>query len=104
MQNFLDTFETLLRSLISVHAPIFRSSHQRCSIIKGVLRNFAKFTGKYLCQNLFFVSTLLKKRLWHRYFPVNIKKFLRLPLLQNNSGRLLLNVPFLYTEGFWRTY
>ena len=23
-----------------------RSSHQRCSVRKGVLRNFAKFTGK----------------------------------------------------------
>ena len=32
----------------------FRSSHQRCSIIKGVPRNFAKFTGKHLCQGLFF--------------------------------------------------
>ena len=29
-----------------------RSSHQRCSIIKGVLTNFAKFTGKHLCQSL----------------------------------------------------
>ena len=31
-----------------------RSSHQRCSGKKGVLRNFAKFTGKHLCQSLFF--------------------------------------------------
>ena len=31
-----------------------RSSHQRCSVKKGVLRNFAKFTGKHLCQSLFF--------------------------------------------------
>ena len=30
-----------------------RSSHQRCSIIKCVLINFAKFTGKHLCQSLF---------------------------------------------------
>ena len=30
-----------------------RSSHQRCSIIKGVLINFAKFTGKHLCHGLF---------------------------------------------------
>ena len=30
-----------------------RSSHQRCSIIKFVLRNFAKFTGKHLCQSVF---------------------------------------------------
>ena len=33
---------------------IFRSSHQRCSAKKGVLRNFTKFTGKHLCQSLFF--------------------------------------------------
>ena len=74
-----------------------RSSHQRCSIKKGVLRNFTKFTGKHLCQSLFFnkvaglrPATLLKKRLWHRYFPVNFVKFLRTPFLQNTSGRLLL--------------
>ena len=35
-------------------------------------------------------ATLLKKRLWHRCFPVNFVKFLRTPLLQNTSGRLLL--------------
>ena len=33
---------------------IFRSSHLRCSVKKGVFRNFAKFTGKHLCQRLFF--------------------------------------------------
>ena len=33
---------------------------------------------------------LLKKRLWHRFFPVNFVKFLRAPFLQNTSGRLLL--------------
>ena len=31
-----------------------RSSYQRCSVRKGVLRNFAKFKGKHLCQVLFF--------------------------------------------------
>ena len=30
------------------------SSHQRCSIKKGVFRNFTKVTGKHLCQSLFF--------------------------------------------------
>ena len=30
-----------------------RSSHRRCSVRKVVLRNFAKFTGKHLCQSLF---------------------------------------------------
>ena len=31
-----------------------RSNHRRCSLRKGVLRNFAKFTRKHLCQSLFF--------------------------------------------------
>ena len=57
---------------------------RRCSIKIDVLRNFAKFTGKQLCQSLFFnkiaglsPSSLFKKRLWHRCFPVNFEKFLR---------------------------
>ena len=76
---------------------LLQESHRRCSIRKRVLRNFAKFTGKHLCQSFFFnkvaglrPATLLKKRLWHRYFPVNFAKFLRTPFLQNTSGRLLL--------------
>ena len=35
-------------------------------------------------------ATSLKKRLWHRCFPVNFAKFLRTPFLQNTSWRLLL--------------
>ena len=35
-------------------------------------------------------TTLLKKRLWHRCFPVNLAKFLKTRVLQNTSGRLLL--------------
>ena len=31
-----------------------RSNHQRCSMQKGVLRDFTKFTGEHLCQSLFF--------------------------------------------------
>ena len=58
-----------------------KSSHQSCSVKKGVLRNFAKFTGP---------ATLLKKRLWYRCFPVNFAKFLRTAFSQNTSGRLLL--------------
>ena len=64
---------------------------------KGVIRNFAKFTGKHLCQSLLFnkvaglrPTILLKKRLWHSCFPVNFAKFLRTPFLQNTFGRLLL--------------
>ena len=155
----------------------FRSNHWRCSVRNGVLRNFAKFTGKHLCHSLFFnkvagltflqkivksshpevflrkgvlkicskfkgehssrsvisiklrsnfikialrhwcptvnllhifrtsfpkntsggllltifcenlrLATLLKKRLWHRCFPVNSAKFLGTPFLQNTTS------------------
>ena len=39
-------------------------------------------------------ATLLKKRLWHLCFPVNIITFSRTPLLLNTSTRLLLKVIF----------
>ena len=75
---------------------ICRSSHRRCSMKKGVLRKFAKFTEKHLRQSVFFAglrpATLLKKRLWHRCFPVNFAKFLRTPFSRNISGRLLLYI------------
>ena len=62
---------------------------------KDVLRNFTKFTGKHLCQSLFFKkvagpATLLKKRLWHRCFPVNFAKFLGTPFLIKHLRRLIL--------------
>ena len=95
------TFKRLfLQSLLNGYIMVFhtsRSSHQRYSVKKGTLRNFVKFTGKHLCQRLFFnkvaglrPATLLKKSLWHRCFPVNSAKFLRTPFLQNTFGRLIL--------------
>ena len=58
-----------------------RSSRPEVFCKKGVLTDFAKFTGKHLCQRLFFnkVAGLLKKSLSHRCFPVNFAKFLRTP-------------------------
>ena len=44
----------------------FRSSHQRCSIQKGVLRNFTKFAGKHQCQSLFFNVVAGLKLYWKR--------------------------------------
>ena len=53
---------------------------------KGVPENFAEFTGKHLCQSLFFnkvaslrPAILLQKRLWHKCSPVKFVKFLRNP-------------------------
>ena len=53
-----------------------RSSRPEVFYKKGVLRNFAKVTGKNLCQSLF-----IKKRLWDSCFPVNFAKFLRAPFI-----------------------
>ena len=86
---------SFIQSLL-LHNSCTRSSHPRCSV-KSVLRNFAKSARKPRCQSVFFnkvaglrPATLLKKRLWHRLFPVNLTKFLGSPFLQNTSGGLLL--------------
>ena len=60
---------------------------QMCSIKKSVFRNLTKFTGRHLCQSIFFnkvaglrpyqLQTLLKH--WPRCFPGNFVKFLRTP-------------------------
>ena len=42
------------------------SSHPRCSIKRGVLRNFANFTGKHLCWSLFLINFLIKFRKFKR--------------------------------------
>ena len=74
-----------------------RSSRPEVFCKKGVLRNFAKFTGKHMRQSHFFnkiaglrAATLLKKRLWHRCFPVNFSKFLRTPFSIEHLRWLLL--------------
>ena len=53
---------------------------------RGALRNFTKFTRKYLCP----LATLLKKRPWHRRFPVKFAEFLRTPFLTETLWWLLL--------------
>ena len=60
---------------------------------KCILRNFVKFTRKHLCHSLFFNKslTLLKKRLWHKCFPVNFTKFLRTPFLTEDLRWQLLD-------------
>ena len=74
-----------------------KSSRPEAFCKKGVLENFAKLTGKHLCQSLFFnkvaglrPATLLKKKLWHRCFPVNFAKFLRTTFFIEHLWWLLL--------------
>ena len=74
-----------------------RSSHRKCSVKKSVLRNFAKFTGKHLCQSLFFnnvaglrPATLLKKETLAQVFSSEFFEISKNTVSQNTSGRLLL--------------
>ena len=76
-----------------------RSSCPRMFCKKGVVGNFAKFKGKYLCQKLLFnkvaglrPATLLKKSLWHMCFPVNFAKFLRTYFFTKHVWWLLLQI------------
>ena len=92
--------ERALRTVLNDHIsdfekPLQKSQKQPPEVFfkRWVLKTFVKFKWKYLCQSLFFnkvagfgPATLLKKRLWHRCFPVNFAKFLETPFLLNNSG------------------
>ena len=87
------------KKLFHTSSYIYRSSRPEVFCKKGVLRNFTKFTGKRLCQNLFFSkatglkpATLLKKRPWHWCFPVNFTKFLRKPFYLEHLWWLLLHI------------
>ena len=56
-----------------------RSSRQEVFWKIAVLKIFANFRGKHLCQSLFFKLqlmpvTLLKKKIWYIYFSVNFCK------------------------------
>ena len=62
-----------------------RSSCLHIICKKGVLRDFAKFTGKNLCQSLFF-NIFFSKRDSGTCFTVSFAKVLRTFFLQNTSG------------------
>ena len=68
---------------------LFRSSH-RCSVKKGILKNFANFTGKHKCWSLLQARNFIKKKLQHWCFPVKFAKILRTSILKNICERLIL--------------
>ena len=87
IQKYINPYFNLSPDLIKNHCLLSFGVLRK----KGFPRNFAKFTGKHLCQSFFFdrvaglrPSTLLKKRLWHRCFPLNFAKFLRAPFLKEH--------------------
>ena len=72
---------SLFRMMLFFYISIYGTSHRRCSVKKGVFKNFAIFAGKHLFWSL-----------QHRFFPVKSAKFLRTPILKNICERLLLNL------------
>ena len=65
---------------------LFQNQSSECSTIKGVLKNFTKFTWKQLRQTS--DLQIYKKRLWHRCFPFNFAKFLRAPFFTEHLGTI----------------
>ena len=89
---FCFVFEKVSSSLpmLLVMLVVAKRSNSRSQVIfkTSVLKNFVILTGKHLCWSLFLLNYqdwrpafLYKKRLQHRFFSVNIAKFLRTPLL-----------------------
>ena len=60
------------KTSLSFCLKINRSSHQRYSARKGVLRNFTKFTEKHLCQRLFF-NEVVNIRYWCCKYQILMK-------------------------------
>ena len=65
--------------------------------LKVVLKKFVKFTGKHLCQSLFF------NKVTGLCFPVNFANFLGTPFLQNTPGRLLLRFVYIFNNAVRHT-
>ena len=89
-KNLLVLITELRNSYLITLLKRYRSSHRRCSVKKGVLKNFANFTGKHPCWSLFFnevagfqPASFLKKdssAFQHKCFPVKFAKLLRTPI------------------------
>ena len=68
----------------------YRSSHQKCSIKRAVLKNFSIFTGKHLCRSRF----LLK--LW-AFRPATLSK------RNSNTGVFLWILWYFWEHPLWKT-
>ena len=79
--------KTLLLRCLTVFR-IRRSSQQRCSV-KKLFLEISQNSQKNTCARVSF----LKKRLWHRWFPMNFARFLRTSSLTEYLCWLLLKTP-----------
>ena len=72
-----NSFQTCRSSHLQI---FFRSSRPEVFCKKSVLRDFAKFTGKHLCQSLF-INNFADHVTLAQVFTVNFAKFWRTPFL-----------------------
>ena len=82
----------MIVSQLLIHAVQKQSPRGGC-YVKEVFLEISQYSQENTCARVSFLitllaapATLLKKRLWHRCFPVNFEKFIRTPFLQNTSG------------------
>ena len=75
----------------------FNTLWHAVSYCQRISKNFAKFKGKRPSQSLLFNKfenlrsvTLLKKRLWRRYFRMNFAKFLRTTFCRAPASAFLI--------------
>ena len=85
-----DSWTGFCLDLLWKHESNLRRSHWNSFVKKGVLRNFANFTGKHLFCSLFSIElqvcSFIEKRLQHRCFPMESTKFLRTPNLEYGNN------------------
>ena len=77
--------------------------------VEKVLLEISQNSHENICARVFFnkipglsPAALLKKRLYHRFFPVNFAKFLRTPYFTEHLRWLLLKCA--YIKSNWREH
>ena len=74
---------------IKKSSPILQMFHRIVGVLKGIVKNFANFTGKHLCRvksehksltlSMKSAPSLIKETPAHSCFPVSSAQFLRIP-------------------------
>ena len=105
LRNFEERFfyskSTVIMRLVRLpvslneHLCTTKSCYQEMFYKKGVLKNFAKFTGKHLCQSLFFMKGTPAQLL-----PSEFHEIFKNIFLWTTSGPLLLTQDFSKTFAY----
>ena len=94
--NLFQNWHKKMREKFYTIAPLSlrkREAVVQSCYIKQVFLKISQNSQENICARALFLiklqatlASLLKKRLWHKCFPVNFAKFLRTPFLQNTSS------------------